>query len=227
MGRFGRSRYARALKEEEFMAFPYVPGKQVEVPEIPYQETISLPASSTALVVVDMQNDFVQAKGNLHVEAAAATVPQIGELLEEARGKGVRIAYTQDSAVPGDPEFDIWPEHCLIGSWGWQIVEELSPKEGELICRKNRYDGFYGSWLDHFLSRVWKIEHLIIVGTVANICVLHTAASAGLRWFHVAMPADCVSALTEFDQALTLRQVSSLYAGHVCKSWRSIRLESS
>jgi len=208
------------------MAFPYVPGKRVEVPDIPYRQAITLPAASTALVIVDMQNDFVKPEGSLHVEAAVATVPRISALLMEAREKQLRVAYTQDSAVPGDPEFDVWPEHCLIGSWGWQIAEELEPEAAELVCRKNRYDGFYDSWLDHFLTRIWKVEHLIITGTVSNICVAHTAASAGLRWFHIVMAADCVSALTEFDQALTLRQVSSLYGGDVCKSWRDIRLES-
>ncbi|MFP4081819.1 MAG: isochorismatase family protein [Candidatus Aminicenantes bacterium] len=68
----------------------------------------------------------------------------------------------------------------------------------------------------------WKVEHLVVVGTVSNICVLHTAASAGLRWFHVVMPADGISAQTEFDQALILRQVSSLYAGDVVKSVEDI-----
>ena len=58
---------------------------------------------------------------------------------------------------------------------------------------------------------------MVIVGTVSNICVAHTAASAGLRWYHVVLPADGMSALTEFDQALTLRQVSSLYNGTVLR----------
>lgn len=207
------------------MAFPYVPGKQVEVPDIPYQDSISLPAADTAVIIVDMQNDFVKPEGSLYVEAAEATVPRIRGLLEKARESNVRVTYTQDSAIPGDPEFDVWPEHCVIGSWGWQIIEELEPADGELICRKNRYDGFYDSWLDHFLTRIWKVKHLVIAGTVSNICVAHTAASAGLRWFHVVMSADCISALTEFDQALTLRQASSLYGGHVCKSWENIRFE--
>lgn len=207
------------------MAFPYVPGKQVEVPDIPYQDSISLPAADTAVIIVDMQNDFAKPEGSLYVEAAEATVPRIRGLLEKARENNVRVTYTQDSAVPGDPEFEVWPEHCVIGSWGWQIIDELEPAEGELICRKNRYDGFYDSWLDHFLTRIWKVKHLVIAGTVSNICVAHTAASAGLRWFHVVMAADCISALTEFDQALTLRQASSLYGGHVCKASENIRFE--
>lgn len=199
------------------MAFRFIPGSSVQVPDIPYQGAVELPAEDTALVVVDMQNDFVKEGGSLVVPAAIETVPTVRRLLGKARDAGVRIAYTQDTQVEDDPEFDIWPAHCLIDTWGWQIVDELAPQPGDLICRKNRYDGFYGTWLDHFLSNIWKVHNVVIVGTVSNICVAHTAASAGLRWYHVVLPADGMSALTEFDQALTLRQVSSLYNGTVLR----------
>jgi hypothetical protein len=55
--------------------------------------------------------------------------------------------------------------------------------------------------------------------------VLHTAASAGLRWFHIVIPANGISALTDFDQALTLRQVSWLYSGSVVRSVEHIQFE--
>jgi len=207
------------------MSIPYVPGKNVEVPEIPYKDQVVLPARGSALIIVDMQNDFVKPKGNLMVPAAAATVPRIQRLLRPAREAHVPIAYTQDTTFEGDPEFDIWPEHCKINTWGWNIIAELEPQRGDLVCQKSRYDGFYGTWLEHFLSYVWKVKHLVIVGTVSNICVLHTAAAAGLRWFHVVVPADGISALTEFDQALTLRQVSSLYSGDVVKATSDVRFE--
>ncbi len=207
------------------MGFPFIPGKAVEVPQIPYKERVALPARGTALIIVDMQNDFVKPGGSLVVPAAEETVAGIGRLLESARRSGVHIAYTQDTMIKDDPEATIWPEHCRIDTWGWRIIEELEPLPDELVCLKNRYDGFYGSWLDHFLSHMWKVENVVIVGTVSNICVLHTAASAGLRWFHIVVPADAISALTEFDQALTLRQVSSLYAGDVVKSVADVRFE--
>jgi nicotinamidase-related amidase len=73
------------------------------------------------------------------------------------------------------------------------------------------------------LNNIWGIKHVVIIGTVSNICVAHTAASAGLRWYHVVEPADGISALTEFDQALTLRQVSSLYAGSVLRSTEDLK----
>ncbi|MGD9347765.1 MAG: isochorismatase family cysteine hydrolase [Candidatus Aminicenantes bacterium] len=207
------------------MSIPSLPGKNVEVPEIPYKDRIVLSAKNSALIIVDMQNDFVKPGGNLMVPAAAATIPRIQKLLRSAREAQVPIAYTQDTTFEGDPEFDIWPEHCKIHTWGWDIIPELEPQKGDLVCQKSRYDGFYGTWLEHFLSYVWEVKHLIIVGTVSNICVLHTAAAAGLRWFHVVVPADGISALTEFDQALTLRQVSSLYSGDVLKATVDIRFE--
>ena len=52
---------------------------------------------------------------------------------------------------------------------------------------------------------------------MANICVLHTAASAGLRYMTVVLPLDCISAPNDFDLALTLRQVAELYPGHVIR----------
>ena len=200
------------------MTIHFVPSGTVEVPEIPWKETVRLPAKKTALIIVDMQNDFVKEGGSLVVPAAAETVPNIQRLLEAARESGVHIAFTQDTALEEDPEFEIWPAHCVQGSWGWEIITELAPRPDELICVKNRYDAFYDSWLDHFLTRIWGVEHVVIVGTVANICVLHTAASAGLRWFDIVVPADGISALNDFDQALTLRQVAGLYAGAVVKS---------
>lgn len=204
------------------MSFKFVPPNTVEVPEIPYREQVRLPADRTAVIVVDMQNDFIKPDGSLVVPAASETIPKIKGLLESARDQNVRIVYTQDTQVENDPEFAVWPEHCVKGTWGWEIIEELAPRESDLICRKNRYDGFYGTWMDHFLSNIWEIEHVVIVGTVSNICVAHTAASAGLRWYHVVVPADGISALNEFDQALTLRQVSNLYAGDVVRSAQDI-----
>lgn len=200
-------------------------GDQVTLPEIAFKRSVNLPAKRSAVIVVDMQNDFVTPGGSLVVPDAQASVAAIGELVTRARAAGVHVAYTQDTHMDGDKEWTIWPEHCRAGSWGWQIIDELAPQPDDLVCQKSRYDGFYGTWLDHYLSRVWQVEHLVIVGTVSSICVLHTAASAGLRWFHVVIPADGVSALTEFDQALTLRQVSWLYTGDVVRSAEAIHFE--
>jgi nicotinamidase-related amidase len=161
-----------------------------------------------------MQNDFVKEGGALCVPGAAATIPQIVHLLELARDSGMRVVFSQDTHDDGDPEWEIWGEHVRRGSWGWQIVDELTPRDGELVVQKVRYDAFYGTSLDHFL-RLWKADTLVICGTVANICVHYTAASAALRWYQVIIPRDAISALVDFDLESSLRQTAFLFAGKV------------
>lgn len=192
-------------------------GRTVEVPEIRIVERIELPVRESGIVVVDMQNDFVKPGGKLVVPTALETVPRIRRLLERARREGVRVFYTKDTHYPGDPEFNIWGEHVVKGTWGWEIVDELKPSENDIVVEKTRYDGFYGTPLDDLL-RVYGIRYLVVVGTVANICVLHTAGSAALRWYKVVVPIDAISALNEFDYYATLRQIEFLYKGILVKS---------
>ena len=205
------------------MSIDFLPGDTVEVPEIPFEDEMELPAEKTALIIVDMQNDFAHPDGALYVAAAEEATARIRALLGRARERGVRIAYTQDTHRQGDPQWGNWPEHVELGSWGRDIVDALKPAEDELVCPKTRYDGFYGTWLEHYLSRVWDVEAVVVVGTVSNICVLHTAASAGLRFFRVVLPADGVGALTNFGQAMTLRLVSWLYPGDVVRSTEDVK----
>ncbi|WCB91607.1 Peroxyureidoacrylate/ureidoacrylate amidohydrolase RutB [Baekduia alba] len=186
----------------------------LDVPEIPHTENVALDPAKTALVVVDMQNDFVADDGSLQVPDARATVPVIAALVARFRAAGARIVFTQDTHRAGDPEFAIWPVHAVEGTAGWAIVEELTPLPEDTVIRKPRYDAFYGTALDHLL-RQWGVSTLVICGTVANICVHYTASSAALRWYGVVIPRDAVSALDPFDLAASLRQTTSLLAGRV------------
>lgn len=191
----------------------------LRLPEELRVENVELDPPKTALIIVDMQNDFVKEGGKLRVPAAEATIRSIGRVLEKAREAGATVIYTQDWHERGDPEFKVWGEHAVAGSWGAEIVEELKPCEGELVVRKVGYDGFYGTPLDHFL-RNRRIEELVITGTVANICVLHTAGSAALRGYRITVPIDCISALNDFDFAASLRQITFLYRGRLTTSDR-------
>ena len=191
--------------------------RTVEVPEYEVHTEVSVDPARTAFVVVDMQNDFVKEGGTLVVPDAEATIPAIETLLKLARDSGMKVVYSQDTHADGDPEWEIWPEHVREGSWGWEIVEELASREDELVVRKVRYDAFYGTHLDHFL-RLWKVDTLIICGTVANICVHYTAASAALRWYEVIVPRDATSALDPFDLESSLRQTAFLFAGKITES---------
>ena len=190
---------------------------QVEVPHYDVAERVALDPARSALIVIDMQHDFVSDGGSLQGPDTAATVPVIASLLERARAAGVFVAFSQDTHDEGDPEWAIWPEHARIGTWGWEIVEELAPRPGELVVRKPRYDAFYGTPLDHELRRR-GIDTVVVCGTVANICVHYTAASAALRWYRVVVPKDAVSALDPFDLESSLRQTAFLFQGTIARA---------
>jgi nicotinamidase-related amidase len=191
--------------------------RSIDVPEYEIRKRVPIDPTRSALVVIDMQNDFVREGGGLLVPDAKATIPAIRAMLEPARAHGMRVVYSQDTHRDGDPEWRIWPEHGREGTWGWEIVDELSPGRDDLVLRKPRYDAFYGTPLDHLL-RLWGVDTLVICGTVANICVHYTAASAALRWYEVVIPRDAISALDPFDLESSLRQTAFLFAGRITTS---------
>ena len=191
-----------------------------EVPQYAVQDEIYVDPARTALVVVDMQNDLVKQGGSLLVPDAEATVAAITRLLELARASGMRVVYTQDAHRRGDPEWEIWPEHCREGSWGWEIITEPAPGPDDSVLRKVRYDAFYGTPLNHLL-RVGGVDALVVCGTLANICVQYTAASAALRWYRVVIPCDAISALEPFDLEAVLRQTVFAFAGRLTTYLRS------
>jgi nicotinamidase-related amidase len=186
----------------------------VEVPRYAVEDEVYIDPARTAVVVIDMQNDLVKPGGNLVVPAAETTIPPITALLELARASGMRVVYSQDTHRRGDPEWKIWPEHCREGSWGWEIVSELAPETEDTVIGKVRCDAFYGTQLDHLL-RSWSVETLVICGTIANISVQWTAASAALRWYSVVIPLDAISALEPFDLEASLRQIALVCDGQI------------
>jgi nicotinamidase-related amidase len=198
----GRARVDRAMS------------RAIEIPEYEVKDEVRVDPARTALVVIDMQNDFVRDGGSLRVPDAEGTIPAISALRGFARDQGMRVVYSQDTHREGDPEWQIWPEHCREGSWGWEIVDAIAPADDETVLRKVRYDAFYGTPMDHLL-RLWGIDTLVICGTVANICVHYTAASAALRWYDVVIPRDAISALDPFDLESSLRQTTFLFAGRI------------
>lgn len=191
----------------------------VKVPKLTVRrKLIKLPSKRTALIIIDMQNDFAHPNGKLFVPTALKTIKPISMLLKKARENKVLVVFTQDTHYLNDPEFNIWGEHALIGTWGHQVIEELKPKiPEEIVIQKSKYDGFFGTPLDSIL-RSRGIKYLVITGTVANICVLHTSSSAALYGYKIVIPIDTISALTDFDMYTTLRQVHFLYRGILTES---------
>ena len=192
-------------------------------PAYQVHDELEIDPRTTALIVVDMQNDFCRPNGALFVPEAPQTFNAIRHLLTLARGAGMPVVFTQDWHDEEDPEFAIWGRHAVGGTWGAEIVDELKPEPGEHVVRKVRYDGFYGTHLDHLL-KLKGAQTLVICGTVANICVHYTAASAALRWYRVVVPVDAISALTPFDKVSTCHQVASLFTGLLTRA-RGIRVK--
>jgi len=191
--------------------------KMLKLPEELKAVKISVDPRKTAVMVIDMQNDFIEEKGKLYVPRSEKLIKPIKSILDKAREAGATIIYTQDWHHEDDPEFEVWGEHALANSWGAEIVEELKPKEGEFVVRKPSYDAFYGTPLEHIL-RYRGLENLILTGVLANICVLHTAGSAAMRGYRLIIPVDCILALNEFDYALSLRQMSFIYKAKLTRS---------
>jgi nicotinamidase-related amidase len=189
----------------------------VTVPEYKTLPEVKLDPRGTALVVVDMQVDFVRPKGKLCVPEASKTIPNILHLISEARKAKCPVFFTQDWHRPDDPEFSFWPLHAVAETPGARVVPQLKPLPVDYFIRKKTYDAFFGTEFDLIL-RQKGIRTLVITGTVANICVLHTASSACLRGYGVVVPEDATSSLTPFDQAAALRQISFVYHGKISRA---------
>ena len=105
------------------------------VPGYAVQDEVMWIPARTALVVIDMQNDLVKRGGGLPVPDAEATCRHHTPS-RLARASGMRVVYTQDTHRSGDPEWEIWPEHCREGTWGWEIVSELAPSPDDTVLRR-------------------------------------------------------------------------------------------
>jgi nicotinamidase-related amidase len=162
---------------------------------------ITFDPDDTALVVVDMQNGFCHPDGGLHAPGSEAAVDPCADLVERAREAGATVVFTRDVHPPEQfddahyyDEFERWGEHVLEGSWEAEIVEELDPHEEDLVVVKHTYDAFYQTQLEGWLD-AHGIDDLLICGTLANVCVLHTASSAGLRDFRPVLLEDAVGCI--------------------------------
>lgn len=163
----------------------------------------------TAVIVVDMINDFVT--GALKCERAQRIIPNIQRLLDFARKKGMPVIYTNDTHLPGiDREFELWPAHALVGTKGAEVIDELKPEQEDYVLQKRRYSAFFGTHLD-LLLRELRVDTLVLVGLVTNVCIQNTAADAFFRGYRVIVPEDCVEAPTEEAQKSAIEYMKTIY----------------
>lgn len=170
----------------------------------------------TALIVIDMINDFVT--GAFKSERAARIIPDIKNLLIHARMQKALIVYVTDAHLPGiDPEFEVWGRHAEAGSWGADIIDELKPQKGDYRIFKRKYSAFQDTGLDQLLREL-RIETVILTGVVTDICIQHTAADAFFRGYRIIIPRDCVEAADTATQEEALRFIKKAYSPEITTS---------
>ncbi|HWC31625.1 MAG TPA: isochorismatase family cysteine hydrolase [Actinomycetota bacterium] len=144
------------------------------------------------LLVIDTQEGFTR-KGSLASEHTTAAIPRIVHVAERERGAGTPIIFTKDTHREGDPEFEMFPPHCLEGTEEHELVEELRPLERDAheIVHKSRYSAFHGTDLDALLEKL-DPDEVRVAGVCTDICVLHTVADLRNRDYRVLVHRDAV-----------------------------------
>lgn len=189
------------------------------------QSSLRFRKGSTAILVVDMLNDFLKPGGKMVLDGGHVLFDPIRNLLRKARIVKVPVIYLNDSHRPGlkeDREFRKRTEHCIEGTWGAQVVEELRPENSDVIVTKRRFSGFFETDLDLTLKDL-QVDTVVVTGVVTNICVRSTIHDAFFRGYKVIVPRDCVMATGEREQESSLYDIETHF-GDVTTSDRIIAM---
>ena len=181
---------------------------------------------STALVVVDVQNDFADPNGSLAVRDGDRTVPVINREIGAATDAGASVLYTQDWHPERTPHFatdgGVWPVHCGQGTWGAELHPELRVVGAVVRKGSNGEDGYSGftmrdpvsgetrpTELDGLLSER-GVERLVVVGLATDYCVKATALDGRSLGYETTVLRDAVRAvdLQPGDGARALDELS-------------------
>jgi nicotinamidase/pyrazinamidase len=138
-----------------------------------------------SLMVIDTQEGFTR-QGNLASDTCTAAIPRIRAIVEEEGTAGTAIIFTKDSHREGDPEFEMFPPHCIVGTTEHELVEELREFEPDAaaVIQKTRYSAFHETELDQVLKEL-NPDEVHVIGLCTDICVLHTTADLRNRDFAV------------------------------------------
>ena len=171
----------------------------------------------TALVVVDLQNDFADPAGSLSVAGGEAIIPIVNEAVRAARNDGAMVVATQDWHPESTPHFardgGIWPVHCVGGTWGAELhpAFELpadAPRVRKGTSGEDGYSGFTmrdpesgeetATELESLL-RAGGVERVVVCGLATDYCVKATALDAVRLGFEVTLLDDAVAAVNLVD----------------------------
>ncbi|MGH3977925.1 MAG: isochorismatase family protein [Pseudonocardiaceae bacterium] len=158
----------------------------------------------TALVVVDVQNDFADPGGGLYVRGGEQVVDVVDAEVRAARQAGAPVFYTQDWHPVSTPHFDrdggVWPVHCVQGTWGAQLHPDLlvvGPVVRKGAGGEDGYSGFsvrdpvsgaesstqLGALLDEA-----GVRQVVVTGLAGDVCVKETALDAARLGYQVVVP---------------------------------------
>ena len=162
--------------------------------------------ATTALIVVDVQNDFADPRGSLAVRGAADVIAVVNDQIRHAREAGAFVLYTQDWHPEHTPHFaadgGTWPVHCVRGSWGAELHPDLVVAGPVVRKGTNGEDGYSGftvrepqtgttipTGLERLL-RVGAIRTIAVCGLATDYCVLATVLDAAALGFDTTLIAD-------------------------------------
>lgn len=167
----------------------------------------------TALILVDMLNDFVT--GSLACERAQRIIPPLSRLIGYARKHDMPVIYSNDAHFPNiDHELELWGEHAMSGTPGAEIIPELAATEQDYIVPKRRYSGFFQTNMQLLLTEL-GVSQVILCGLHAHMCVRHTAADAYQWGYKIIVPTDGVDAFTEEDYQHGLSYLKDVYGAQL------------
>lgn len=170
-----------------------------------------------ALIIVDMQNDFVLPGAPACVAGAFATLPKIGEaitfwrqaawpviyLYREYRRDGSDIEVTRQEAFLRDKRF------CLPGTEGARIVQAIAPQRADYLVMKNRFSGFMDTELDFILRRK-GVESIVVCGTQYPCCVRATLVDGLCYGYHTTCLTDATSAASDEVAQANIRDLQNM-----------------
>ncbi|MDH2329097.1 cysteine hydrolase [Cereibacter sp. SYSU M97828] len=153
---------------------------------------------TTALIVIDMQNDFIAAGAPLETPMGQALLPTLARLIEHARATGMRVIYTThahrsngcDMGLFGEIYPPIQNRAGLVDDTpGIDIYPDVAPQGDEVVIKKHRYSAFFGTDLDIIL-RTQKIDTVVVTGVTTENCCQSTARDAMFLGYRVAFISD-------------------------------------
>ena len=156
---------------------------------------IKIDSQKTALLVIDMQNDFTEKGAILEIPDIRMGFPELKKFIGTCRSNGVAVVYTRHTYSPeGNPiEACLFPKlddgDMRKNTHGWEINDFLKPESDDVIIDKKRYDAFYETSLEEILKKK-GITDILIAGTMTEVCCDSTARSAMFRDYRVWIVSD-------------------------------------